>query len=121
MMTVSVSAMAEPQDFDAAGLFRSSCAPCHGVNGMGGGPVAAALKDPVPVLATPALRHGGAFPEDYVYGMIDGRALVRTHGSRTMPVWRIELLLRHHGAGAEGSTAFVIDALVQHIKSLQVE
>jgi mono/diheme cytochrome c family protein len=110
-----------PQDFDRAGLYRSSCGPCHGATGLGGGPVAAALKDPVPVLATLSKRNGGVFPEERVYSMIDGRTAVSAHGSRVMPIWGTNFLLRHRGAGAESSIKFMIDALVEHVKSLQVE
>ncbi len=117
----STAASAGPSDFDRANLFRSSCAPCHGATGMGGGSVAAALKDPVPVLATLTQRFGGAFPEDYVHQVIDGRTQMRAHGTRLMPVWGDDFLRQHDGEGGESSTDFMIDALVQHIKSLQLQ
>ena len=117
----STAAYAGPSDFDKARLFRASCASCHGVTGMGGGSVAAALKDPIPVLATLTQRHGGVFPEDYVHQVIDGRTLMPAHGTRTMPVWGDDFLRRHEGGGGESSTDFMIDALVQHIKSLQLK
>ena len=110
-----------PQDFDRAELYLSNCAPCHGRTGLGGGPVAAALKDPVPVLATLAKRHGGAFPAEYVYRIIDGREMRRAHGTRVMPIWGTQLLLRHKGQGAESSTRLLIDALIEHIRTLQIE
>ena len=115
------AASAGPSDFDKARLFRASCAPCHGETGMGGGSVAAALKDPIPVLATLAQRHGGIFPEDYVHQVIDGRTLMPAHGTRTMPVWGDDFVMQHEGDGGESSTDFMIDALVQHIKSLQLK
>lgn len=111
----------EPADFDRALLFQSSCAPCHGVTGMGGGPVAAALKDPVPVLATLARRNGGSFPEAYVIRVIDGREEVLAHGNRVMPVWGYSFLKGHKGDGGELSVEFMIGALVEHLKSLQVD
>lgn len=110
-----------PQDFDRAELYVSNCGPCHGRTGLGGGPVAAALKDPVPVLATLAKRHGGVFPTDYVYRVVDGRETMRAHGTRVMPIWGTQLLLRHKGQGAESSIRLMIDALIEHIKSLQIE
>ena len=114
-------ARAGTDDFDSAGLFLSSCAPCHGITGMGGGPVAAALRDAVPRLATLKQRHGGVYPDDYVYGVIDGRTAIRAHGSRIMPVWGTSFSMLHQGDGAETAVKFVIDALVEHIKSLQVD
>ncbi len=121
LCTASTMAAAGPSDFDRAGLFVSSCAPCHGATGMGGGPVAAALRDPVPVLATLTHRHGGVFPQDYVYKVIDGREPLQAHGTRTMPVWGVMLLMGHRGEGAETSVGFMIDALIEHLKSLQIK
>jgi len=46
-------------DFDSAALFKSNCAPCHGVSGAGDGPVASALKKKPPPLSTLSTRHGG--------------------------------------------------------------
>jgi len=115
------SAQASTDDFDKAGLFLSSCAPCHGVTGMGGGPVAAALKDAVPPLATLKQRHSGVFPQEFVYDVIDGRAAIRAHGSRIMPVWGTSFSMLHQGDGAEATVKFLIDALIEHIKSLQVD
>ncbi|MGI9415673.1 MAG: c-type cytochrome [Hyphomicrobiales bacterium] len=108
-------------DFDSAALYRSNCAPCHGVTGMGGGPVAAALKKPMPMIATLTERHGGTFPADHVYRVIDGRKQVTAHGSRVMPVWGALLDATHHGGGTEQSTKLMIEALIAHIKRLQIQ
>ncbi len=117
----STVASSGTSDFDKAGLFRASCASCHGETGMGGGSVAAVLKNPVPVLATLTQRYGGTFPEDYVHRVIDGRTLMPAHGTRIMPVWGDDFLRQHVGEGGESSTDFMIDALVEHIKGLQVK
>jgi len=108
-------------DFDNAALYNASCAPCHGPTGMGGGPVAAALKKPLPMIATLTRRHGGTFPSEYVHRIIDGRAEVTAHGSRVMPVWGAVLNATHYGDGKEHSAKVMIDALVEHIKRLQIE
>ena len=70
-------------------LYMAYCASCHGKDGKGAGPVAAALKGPVPDLTTMAKRNRGAFPRDEMEKMIlgekkDSRA---AHGSDEMPVW----------------------------------
>ncbi len=107
-------------DFDAAALFRSSCAPCHGLQGNGDGPVAAALTVRIKPLSTLAARHGGVFPFGYVYGVIDGRQEVKAHGPRVMPVWG-----NYFGRGqasetaTEGAVEQKIDALVDYIYHLQ--
>ena len=68
--------------------FDFYCAPCHGVDGRGGGPVAEALATTPPDLTLMASRRGGTFPSkdvrDFVTGA--GRPIV-AHGSGTMPVW----------------------------------
>ena len=114
-------AVAASEDFDRAGLFRSSCAPCHGLTGHCGGPVAAALKSPVPSLATLTLRHDGTYPVAYLREVIDGRAEVKAHGSRIMPVWGSSFSMQHQGDGAEITVRFLIDALIEHIRTLQVK
>ena len=111
-------------NFDAASLFRSNCAPCHGTTGAGDGPVASALKQRPPPLSTISKRHGGTFPEDYVYRMIDGRAEVVAHGSRVMPVWGKYFGEQHRGAEpgqseTEMATKTKIEALVSYLKSIQ--
>jgi mono/diheme cytochrome c family protein len=111
-------------DFDAVSLFRSNCAPCHGTTGAGDGPVASALKKRPPSLSTLSKRHGGVFPEDYVYRMIDGRAEVAAHGNRIMPVWGEYFGEQHQGAKTgqaetEMATKTKIEALVNYLKSIQ--
>ena len=114
----------DKSDFDAASLFKSNCAACHGTTGAGDGPVASALKQIPPPLSTLSKRHGGVFPEDYVYRMIDGRAEVAAHGSRVMPVWGKYFGEQHRGAQpgqseTEMATKTKIDALVNYLKSIQ--
>lgn len=70
-----------------ADLFTNHCAACHGADGEGGGPVAAAMRVNVPNLRALATRNGGTFPADGVAAYIDGRELQAAHGDRRMPVW----------------------------------
>jgi mono/diheme cytochrome c family protein len=67
--------------------FRLHCAACHGLSGLGDGPVGPLLKTPAPNLALISERNGGKFPFQRVYEIIDGRSMVAAHGSRDMPVW----------------------------------
>jgi len=67
--------------------FLSSCAPCHGSDGKGTGPVRAALKVPPPDLTVLARKNNGVFPINSVYEIIDGRKAVIAHGTRDMPIW----------------------------------
>ena len=67
--------------------YRSSCAPCHGMDGRGNGPVSAELKVPPPALTVLAKKNNGVFPFNSVYEIIDGRKAVIAHGTRDMPIW----------------------------------
>jgi mono/diheme cytochrome c family protein len=42
--------------------FRLRCAACHGLTGLGDGPVGQLLKTPAPNLALLTERNGGGFP-----------------------------------------------------------
>ena len=68
--------------------FQLYCAPCHGVDARGGGPVAPALKTAPPDLTQLTRRNNGAFPADRVRAYVTGtgRALP-SHGPAEMPVW----------------------------------
>lgn len=77
-----------PNTLDGKELFRAYCASCHGLDGKGGGPVAAALKSPIPDLTNLTKRKGGKFPGADLEKLILGEAVpAAAHGSREMPVW----------------------------------
>jgi len=70
-------------------LFEFYCASCHGRDGKGGGPGAAALKVPPPDLTTIARRNGGVFPRSRIEAFVTGDEdrLPPAHGSKEMPIW----------------------------------
>ena len=67
--------------------FATYCAACHGADGRGAGPAAAALRTPPADLTRIAARRGGDFPADEIAAWIDGRLAPAAHGTREMPVW----------------------------------
>lgn len=67
-------------------LFRMYCASCHGRDGKGGGPTAAALKVPPADLTVLSRRYNGVFPRADVELIVRGPATA-SHGSDEMPVW----------------------------------
>lgn len=68
--------------------FASYCAPCHGYDGKGKGPVAGALTTVPSDLTTLAAEHNGVFPSARIREYVThGNETVPAHGSRTMPVW----------------------------------
>ena len=70
-----------------ADLFHSYCAVCHGSDGRGHGPAAAALKSPVPDLTTVVRRNRGVFPRERIRTQIAGADRPAIHGTREMPLW----------------------------------
>ena len=68
-------------------LFRAHCAPCHGADAKGGGPVAPALRAKVPDLTVLAKGNRGKFPAVRVRRLILGDDVSLSHGSRDMPIW----------------------------------
>jgi hypothetical protein len=107
-------------DLSAAELFERFCAACHGMEGRGDGPVAAGLATAVPDLTRIAERNGGEFPADAIREMIDGRAPVIAHGTRTMPVWGYEFWVEE-GADitAERNARELVRQLVAFLQSIQ--
>ena len=67
--------------------YMIACAGCHGETAMGDGPLAGLLNVETPSLTTLAAEKGaGSFPFEYVLWMVDGRNIIRAHGS-AMPTW----------------------------------
>ena len=66
--------------------YESNCILCHGKNLQGGAYVDFLKKTP-PDLTQLSRKNGGVFPFERVYGVIDGRQEVTSHGTRDMPIW----------------------------------
>ena len=98
-------------------MFDTYCAVCHGKDGRGDGPAAAALKKAPSDLTLIAARHKGTFPEFDIRHSISGDAVIAAHGSRDMPIWGD--ILRSLDPGAESIAQLRIENLTSYIKSLQ--
>jgi mono/diheme cytochrome c family protein len=109
---------AQEDEIVASGKFQyqSHCAVCHGVTGSGDGRMAGELLRPPADLTQLAKDNDGRFPFWKVYGVIDGRAEVKAHGPRTMPIWGA-WFLRTEGSELL-ATARVLE-LVYYLKSIQ--
>jgi mono/diheme cytochrome c family protein len=68
-------------------MYQSYCAPCHGADGRGQGPVASALKSPPVDLTQLARMNHGKFPENHVSAVLTFGTTLPAHGSAAMPVW----------------------------------
>jgi mono/diheme cytochrome c family protein len=67
--------------------YEANCVACHGVKGKGDGPFNEFLRVKTPDLTTLSRNNGGLFPVNRVLEIIDGRTLVKGHGTREMPIW----------------------------------
>ena len=107
-------------DYSGAEIFQRFCASCHGESARGDGPVASTLAVLVPDLTQLTRRYGNRFPAEDLREVIDGRALVISHGARSMPVWGYEFWWEE-GADVEAEAASrrVIDRLLDYLLSIQ--
>jgi mono/diheme cytochrome c family protein len=116
------SATTRPQSAEAA--FALYCAPCHGEDGQGNGPLAFGLSAPTPDLTTLTIRNGGTFPRERLARLIDGRDEIEAHaGEREMPVWgewfRLEGKEGLGGPVDEDEIRMRIEQLLDLLQSMQ--
>ena len=118
--SVPAAGAADYSVYSGADLYHRFCESCHGKTAAGDGPVSHSLAVAVPDLARIAARHGGKFPENWVYRVIDGREALLSHGPRDMPVWGVELW-REQGADvtAGEKTRDATTRLVEYLRGLQ--
>ena len=82
-----VAGTAFAQEETGRNEYMVACSGCHGESAMGDGPLAGLLTIETPNLTTLATEKGnGTFPFQYVVWMVDGRDIIRAHGS-AMPIW----------------------------------
>lgn len=67
--------------------FQQSCAVCHGADGKGDGPYSIALVFKPADLTKLLIKNEGHFPFLETYLIIDGRDMLKQHGTRLMPIW----------------------------------
>ena len=68
-------------------MYTSYCAPCHGVDARGHGPVATALKTPPVDLTALARANHGKYPDTHILSVLRFGSELTSHGSAQMPVW----------------------------------
>jgi mono/diheme cytochrome c family protein len=125
LTALPLAAVAQPRPDLGQREFSSKCAVCHGLDGKGGGPLAAQLKQPPPDLTTMARRNGGVFPVAKTYAAIEGAG--GGHGTREMPVWGLDYTIQATEQLPDmpfNQAQFVrtrIMALLEHLTKLQVK
>jgi mono/diheme cytochrome c family protein len=100
-------------------LFRMYCSNCHGVDGRGDGATTPYLKIAPADLTGLAARNAGRFDAEAVRRRIDGRDLVRGHGSREMPIWGLSFQDLEVDTNQESEVRIKLDRLVLFVRSIQ--
>ena len=87
--TVDISPSLANPSLVGSDTYAFYCAPCHGKDGKGRGPVASALKAPPADLTRLSARNGGVFPKDRVRLFVTNgeQNAIAAHGTSAMPVW----------------------------------
>ena len=105
--------------------YEISCMPCHGIDGRGDGPRAKSLKTAPADLTMITKSHNGEFPVKKLIEIIDGRAIVATHGQRDMPVWgdryRVPAEVNERASQIERRARAQVAALVEYLKTIQAK
>jgi mono/diheme cytochrome c family protein len=68
-------------------MYSNYCAPCHGADGRGQGPVASALRTPPPDLTVLSKTNHGKYPDTHVVSVLESGVAIPSHGTVDMPVW----------------------------------
>jgi mono/diheme cytochrome c family protein len=106
-----------PAGPSGAELFRSYCAPCHGVDAHGKGPTAAALKVAPPDLTVLSKRNKGTFPADRVAAILKNGVDMPAHGTAEMPIWGSTFAdIKTHRV-----IVMSVDELIRYLESMQVK
>jgi mono/diheme cytochrome c family protein len=97
-------------------MFVAYCAACHGSEGKGNGPAAAALKKQPADLTQLSKKNGGKFPVEEVTRFIKGDEMIVYHGSRDMPIWG--QVFRQMGEATQ-TTSLRVHNLAAYVETLQ--
>lgn len=99
-------------------MFTEYCAVCHGPDGRGMGPAAAALKTMPTDLTKLAMHNNGKFPDTRVARYIEGDDKISAHGSSEMPMWGGVFKSM---SGSTDITRMRVANLTDYVKSLQTK
>ena len=79
-LIIGLNASARAEEVDAGKAeYLTSCAPCHGTDGKGTGPLSSKLKTKPADLTAFAKKNNGVFPLSAVYQAVDGRNATGRH------------------------------------------
>jgi len=98
-------------------MYEAYCATCHGKDGRGQGPAAAALKIPPTDLTVLARQHAGKFPSIKDYRALAGVAGIAADGSKEMPIGGPIFMSMSHQH--ESEVHLRVANLSEYLKSMQ--
>jgi hypothetical protein len=102
-------------------LYLQHCAACHGVKGDGHGPLEHELATPPTDLRMLSKRYGKPLPDEQIARFMDGRADVKAHGPRDMPVWGEEIWQYREGTGNPRQVSDSVARIIHYLNSIQLE
>lgn len=103
-------------------MYSSYCAPCHGTDGRGNGPVAGALKSQPTDLTMLAKTNNGKYPDSHVVAVLQFGSELPAHGTAQMPVWGPLLgKISNNSAHRATETQLRIANLSRYLQSLQAK
>jgi len=107
---------------DGKEMFNGYCAPCHGVDGKGVGPVTSQLIQKPVDLTVLEKNNGGKFPSAHVVAIIEfGPDVPAAHGTKDMPIWGPILRGMDRSGHRQDIQALRTRNLETYIRTLQVK
>jgi mono/diheme cytochrome c family protein len=100
-------------------MYVNYCAPCHGVDGRGHGPVTAALIKQPADLTLLSKNNRGKFPSARVRTVLQFGIANPSHGTAQMPVWGPILSGMEKTYSEPNLQALRISNLIQYLETLQ--
>lgn len=100
-------------------MYSSYCAPCHGADGRGQGPVASALKNVPTDLTVLSSSNHGKYPDSHIVSVLQSGSEIKAHGTPEMPVWGP--ILGKMNQTNQQDRMLRISNLSRYVQSLQVK
>jgi mono/diheme cytochrome c family protein len=101
-------------------LYIEHCAACHGIKADGHGPLEHELAVRATDLRYLAKKYGNPLPYDQIARFMDGRAEVKAHGPRDMPVWGEEMWRYPEGKGPANQVSEPVARIIRYLQSIQI-
>jgi len=104
--------------------FKDNCARCHGADAKGNGPDAHEKPGYRPADLTQITKeHGGQFPRQEIYDIVDGGKRMPGHYNfnSPMPLWGLSFQLegKEYSDESEAAVKGKINALLDYLESIQ--